>query len=165
MACGAIAATSPTPKWVSFSEPMVTKTETRPKIITDERERIVHFYTVNDFRRFRREVRDESHCERQLLTMCRDICASFVAATTDAEDDEDYVQCRSITFNNVSMFIVYSHFLLLFFLLDYQVEEAAVKVKRTSVRLEIFDHLLDFCLGNIRMEVDIKTGECLLVAH
>jgi len=97
-------------KCVSFSEPMVTQTEIRPNIHQTREERTVHFYSLEDFKRFRREaalmgggscggglggdVDDEEEdggdgcCERQhmvMLRLCRDICIVF--QTTDAVDE------------------------------------------------------------------------------
>ena len=45
-------------KCVSFSEPMVTKTETRPRTPRSHRSR--QFYTMRDIRRFKQEAMDEA---------------------------------------------------------------------------------------------------------
>jgi len=60
---------------VCFSDNLVTDTHERPR--TENEEVNDHYYTLNDFRRFKRQARDEGHCEQQLIRMLRDICASF----------------------------------------------------------------------------------------
>mmetsp|Transcript_23653 Transcript_23653/g.68082 ORF Transcript_23653/g.68082 Transcript_23653/m.68082 type:complete len:303 (-) Transcript_23653:64-972(-) len=60
---------------VCFSDTLVTDTHERPR--TDDAERGEHFYSINDFRRFKRQARDEGHCEQQLLRMLRDLCSGM----------------------------------------------------------------------------------------
>ena len=60
---------------VCFSETLVTDTHERPR--TEDAELNNHFYNVDDFRKFKRQARDEGHCEQQLIHMLRDFCTGL----------------------------------------------------------------------------------------
>ena len=60
---------------VCFSETLVTDTHERPR--TEDAELNDHFYNINDFRKFKRQARDEGHCEQQLIHMLRDFCTTL----------------------------------------------------------------------------------------
>ena len=60
---------------VCFSDNLVTDTHEVPR--TKSAELNEHFYTTNDSRRFKRQARDEGHCEQQLLRMLRDFCSDL----------------------------------------------------------------------------------------
>ena len=68
---------------VCFSDNLVTDTHEVPR--TESAELNEHFYTNNDYRRFKRQARDEGHCEQQLLLMLRDFCSDL----QDQEGDFD----------------------------------------------------------------------------
>ena len=60
---------------VCFSDNLVT--DTHEVLRTESAELNEHFYTTNDYRRFKRQARDEGHCEQQLLRMLRDFCSDL----------------------------------------------------------------------------------------
>ena len=60
---------------VCFSETLVTDTHERPR--TEDAELNDHFYNINDFQKFKRQARDEGHCEQQLIHMLRDFCTGL----------------------------------------------------------------------------------------
>ena len=60
---------------VYFSETLVTDTHERPR--TEDAELNDQFYNINDFRKFKRQARDEGHCEQQLIQMLRDLCTGL----------------------------------------------------------------------------------------
>ena len=69
---------------VCFSNNLVTDTHEVPR--TESTELNKHFYTINDYRRFKQQARDEGHCEQQLLRMLRDFCSDLQDQEGDWHD-------------------------------------------------------------------------------
>lgn len=69
---------------VCFSNNLVTDTHEVPR--TESTELNEHFYTINDYRRFKQQARDEGHCEQQLLRMLRDFCSDLQDQEGDWHD-------------------------------------------------------------------------------
>jgi len=69
---------------VCFSDNLVTDTREVPRTESTELNEL--FYTINDYRRFKQQARDEGHCEQHLLRMLRDFCSDLQDQEGDWHD-------------------------------------------------------------------------------